>query len=102
MGCDAEANARSKSCVSLGLGEPSLSAKRRARKKRINLRLRAEMQNEQEVAEDICPVRDGARLLLSESCPLCGEDSDTEEALLASAPDVKTDLRCSTETNNLA
>merc|ERR1712039_930531 len=55
--------------------QQSQSAKRRARKKRINVKLRLESLK---VDEDVCPVCDGKRFLLGDPCPLCEESSGDE------------------------
>jgi hypothetical protein len=88
--------ARSRICTIAASEQQSQSAKRRSRKKRINLKLRAESQK---VDEDVCPVCDGERVLLGDPCPLCGESSDDDDddenedvhptAIHESSPDVK-------------
>jgi len=77
--CTAHAGACSPNSVSLELCMVSCSAKRRARKKRVNLKMRAEEHDMQSIA-DICAVCDGTGLLFSDSCPLCADDTDGVEA----------------------
>merc|ERR1712066_587822 len=67
--------ARSIRCTTAVSEQQSQSAKRRARKKRINVKLRTESLK---VDEDVCPVCDGKRFLLGDPCPLCEESSGDE------------------------
>jgi hypothetical protein len=73
----AEQESRREGYVPSSLVEQSQSAKRRARKKALNQRLRCELQ--QDIIGDLCPVCDGSRTLLGDPCPLCNEDLDNEE-----------------------
>mmetsp|Transcript_84721 Transcript_84721/g.133810 ORF Transcript_84721/g.133810 Transcript_84721/m.133810 type:complete len:337 (+) Transcript_84721:29-1039(+) len=77
--CTAHVEACSSTCSSGELCKVSQGAKRRARKKRVNLKMRAEEDELQKIV-NACAVCDGSGMLLGDSCPLCEGDSDGAES----------------------